>query len=352
MIFSESPQKSSRRSSRRIESGELEAMRIGFHASHEQWPPSVLLESVLHAERAGFAAAMCSDHFHPWISRLGQSGFAWSWLGAALQASSLSFGTVCAPGQRYHPAVIAQAAATLAQMSGDRFWLALGSGEALNESVTGDPWPSKTERNLRLKECVDVIRALWSGETVSFSGRVTVREAKLYTRPPSPIPILGAALSPETAHWAGEWADGLITAGSDPGILRRIVEAFREGGGTDKPVYLQVCITFADSDEEARRIARDEWPQAALSGEQLSDLKSPHEFERATRLVTPETIGQKLRATSSWSQVGDWLQSDAEIGFDRAYIHPLGRDLGRFIDGFATHVLPAFRTEVSSAAQH
>ena len=143
---------------------------IGFHASDEQWPPSRLLRYVQPAERARFSAAMCSDHFHPWSERQGNSGFPWSWLGAALQATSLPFGVVTVPGQRYHPAIIAQAAATQAEMFPERFWLAVGSGEALNEHITGERWPPKVERNVRLKEAVDAMRALWRGETVNHDG--------------------------------------------------------------------------------------------------------------------------------------------------------------------------------------
>ena len=133
---------------------------IGFHASHEQASPSELLHAVRAAEAAGFACAMCSDHFSPWSERQGESGFAWSWLGAALQATSLPFGVVNAPGQRYHPAVIAQAAATLCELFPGRFWLALGTGEFSNEHITGEPWPDKRTRNARLAECVAVMRAL------------------------------------------------------------------------------------------------------------------------------------------------------------------------------------------------
>src|SRR3712207_4419898 len=137
---------------------------IGFHCSHEQYPPSALLDLARRAERAGFEAAMCSDHFHPWSERQGHSGFTWSWLGSAFEATRMSFGTVCAPGQRYHPAIVAQAAGTLAEMYGDRFWLALGSGEALNEAITGASWPDKAQRHARLLECVEIMRALWAGE--------------------------------------------------------------------------------------------------------------------------------------------------------------------------------------------
>jgi G6PDH family F420-dependent oxidoreductase len=144
---------------------------IGYHASHEQLPPSELLACVVAAEAAGFQAAMCSDHFAPWSSRQGHSGFAWSWLGAALQATGLGFGVVNAPGQRYHPAIVAQAAATLSEMFPGRFWLALGSGEASNEHITGDRWPTRAERRARLGEAVAVIRSTRPGCGPSPSGR-------------------------------------------------------------------------------------------------------------------------------------------------------------------------------------
>src|ERR687894_2432757 len=147
---------------------------VGLHCSHEQIPPSRLLEHAKHAEAAGFGAIMSSDHFSPWSERQGESGFAWSWLAAAMATTSLPFGVVNAPRQRYHPAIIAQAAATLSEMFPGRFWLAVGSGEALNEHITGERWPSKPERNARLLECVKLMRALWKGETVSHHGLVTV----------------------------------------------------------------------------------------------------------------------------------------------------------------------------------
>lgn len=144
---------------------------IGPHASHELFSPGELLRMVQAAEQAGFGAAMCSDHFHPWTERQGQSGYAWAWLGAALQATRLPFGVVCSPGQRYHPAIIAQAAATLGSMYPGRFWVAFGTGQNLNEHITGAPWPSKPERQERLLEAVGVVRALWAGETVDHESR-------------------------------------------------------------------------------------------------------------------------------------------------------------------------------------
>src|SRR3954467_239290 len=208
--------------------------RFGYHASHEQYTPSDLLQCVILADAAGFESASCSDHFHPWTDAQGQSGFAWSWLGAALPATTLSFGTVNAPGARYHPAIIAQAAATLAEMFPGRFWFAIGSGEALNEAITGEPWPLKSERNARLKECADVMRALWRGETVTHRGRDTVVEAKLYSLPAAPPPLFCEALTPERAQFVGGWAVGLMTLGGPVEKIQKIVDAFREGGGHGK----------------------------------------------------------------------------------------------------------------------
>src|SRR4051794_11216954 len=201
--------------------------RIGFHASHELFHPHRLLELASHADRLGFGAGMCSDHFHPWTEGQGHSGFAWAWLGSALQATRASFGTVCAPGQRYHPAIIAQASATLAAMYPGRFWLAVGTGQNLNEHITGGPWPEKERRQERLKAAVDVIRALWAGELVEAQTPwFRVDRAKLYSRPEQPPLLFGAALTAETAEWVGSWADGLIPVGGEPDQLRPLVEAF------------------------------------------------------------------------------------------------------------------------------
>src|SRR3954470_574689 len=179
--------------------------RIGFHASHEQFSPSELLAIVKHAEAAGFDCAMSSDHFRPWGSAQGQSGFAWSWLGAALHATTLPFGVISAPGYRYHPAILAQAAATLCEMFPGRLWLTLGSGQRLNEDLTGVAWPEKAERNARLHECADIIRALLRGETVSHYGRATLVDCKLYTLPKTPPLLLGAAVTEATAEFVARW---------------------------------------------------------------------------------------------------------------------------------------------------
>lgn len=310
-------------------------VRFGYHASHEQFAPSELLKLVKYAEQAGLACAKSSDHFHPWSEAQGHSGFAWSWLGAAMQATTLPFGMISAPGYRYHPAVLAQAAATIAEMFPDRLWLALGSGEAINEAITGMPWPEKAERNARLRECVDVTRALFAGETVTHRGRVTVVEAKLYSRPARPVPLYGAAMSEETARFCGGWADGLLTVGGDLEAVRRVIAAFREGGGEHKPVVLQAAFCWADNEAEAMRQAMDQWRACVIGGEVNWDLRRPADFELLGQAITPDYLRTKLPITTSISWLRDWLESFAELGVEDIYLHQVGRNQRAFIDAFA-----------------
>lgn len=313
---------------------------IGFHASHEQVPPSELLTAAREAEAAGFGRAMCSDHFSPWSRRQGESGFAWSWLGAALQATGLPFGVVTAPGQRYHPALIAQAAATLAELFPERFWLALGSGEFANEHITGDPWPDKRRRNARLGECVAVIRALLAGEEVDHDGLVRVDRARLWTLPPSPPRLFGAAVSAETAAWVGGWADGLITVYQPHDALRRVLDSFRAGGGEGKPAALQVHLSWAPSEEEALAIAYDQWRTNVFGPPLAWDLATVEQFDQAARHVRPEDVREAVLVAADLGRQAAWLRELADLGFDELYLHHVGREQRAFLDAFGTEVLP------------
>src|SRR3569623_2450199 len=259
-------------------------MRIGYHVSHEQFAPSELLAFVRAAEEAGFHEAKSSDHFHPWSERQGQSGHAWSRLGAALQATSFPIGVITAPGYRYHPAVGAQAAATLGKMYPGRFWLALGSGEAINEAITGSYWPEKAERNERLRECVEITRRLFAGELVTHRGRVTVIEAKLYSLPQQPVPIYGAAITPETAAFTANWSDGLLIAGRDPDLIAPVVDAFRTSGGTGKPIHLQMAVSLAATVDEAERAALDQWSGATIGGGEKNEKRQPKKIKPAMQM--------------------------------------------------------------------
>jgi coenzyme F420-dependent glucose-6-phosphate dehydrogenase len=315
--------------------------RIGYHASHEQYRPGTLLAYVQRAEQAGFETAMCSDHFHPWNEEQGQSGFAWSWLGSALQATALTVGTVCAPGQRYHPAVIAQAAATLAEMYPDRFWVALGSGQALNEHITGDRWPSKPERNERLLESVQIMRALWRGETVDHRGHVVVEGAKLYTRPLTPPMIVGAAITPGTAAWAATWADALITIAQPLEKLEPVVTAWREGGGDAKPMLLQTQLSYAPTEDEALAAAHTQWRTNIFDSPVLADLRMPDDLAAAARFVEPDDLAASIIVSADLAEHVDRLQALVELGFDEILLHNVHRDQESFIGDFAERVLPA-----------
>src|SRR5918911_718327 len=254
---------------------------IGFHNSHEQIHPAELLTAVQHAEEVGFTAAMCSDHFAPWNLEQGHSGFAWSWLGAALATTSLPFGAVNAPGQRYHPAIIAQASATLAAMFPGRFWVALGTGEASNEHITGDGWPRKDVRNARLRECVEVIRALLAGEEVSHDGLVTVDRARLWTLPDVPPALIVPAVTPPTARAGAAWADGFITVNQPPDRLRELIEAYRSAGGRG-PLALQVHLAYDPDPDRALGLAHEQWRQGVFGPPLCWDLDTPEAFEQAT----------------------------------------------------------------------
>jgi probable non-F420 flavinoid oxidoreductase len=317
--------------------------RVGFHASHEQFPPSELLRLVRAAEAAGFGCAMSSDHFRPWGAAQGHSGFAWSWLGAALQATRLPVGVISAPGYRYHPAILAQGAATLAEMFPGRFWLALGSGQRLNEDLTGTAWPDKAERNARLKECAGVIRALLQGETVTHRGRVTLVDGKLYSLPAEPPPLLGAAVTEATAEFVGGWADGLLTVSGKPEQLRKVVEAFRRGGGEGKPLFMQVGLNWAPTEEQAVAGAYEQWRYNVLGGDVNWELRSPEHFDTATRLVRPEDMKDSVLISADLNRHADWLAEFVELGFEELQLHQVDRNQSAFIEAFGAKVLPQLR---------
>jgi coenzyme F420-dependent glucose-6-phosphate dehydrogenase len=316
---------------------------IGYHASHEQFAPSDLVQLVRAAEAAGFDVAKSSDHFHPWSDRQGHSGFAWSWLGAAMQATSLPMGMISAPGYRYHPAILAQAAATIGEMFPGRLWLALGSGEAINEAITGEAWPDKRERNARLRECVDIIRALFAGKTVTHRGRVTVVETKLYSRPATPVPLFGAAVSEATAAWAAGWADGLLTTGGNADAVARVVNAFRDNGGAGKPVHIQHALSWAPSEEEALDNALDQWGPVSAAGDTNWNVSRVADFDAIGALVTEDTIRQRVTVSADLGRHVERIAALMDLGVTAIHLHCVSRNQQEFVDAFGTKVLPALR---------
>ncbi len=314
---------------------------IGYHASHEQFAPSELLDLVQRAQSAGFDAAMSSDHLAPWGARQGQSGFAWSWLGAAMQATGLPFGVVTTPiGLRYHPLLIAQAAATLAEMFPDRLTVILGSGEALNERPFGAGWPGKQERSARLAEAVAVIRALFRGESVTSDGFHRLEEARLYSLPARPPALFAAALTPETARRAGGWADGLATIAMPHDKLRAVIDAFRDGAGAGRPVHVQAHLSYAASEAEAERNALEQWRTNALPPSVAAELSSPAMFDDAARHLRAEDLSSSVLMSSDPARHAEWLHQIAMLGVDRLLLHNVGRNQQEFIDTFGESVLP------------
>jgi alkanesulfonate monooxygenase SsuD/methylene tetrahydromethanopterin reductase-like flavin-dependent oxidoreductase (luciferase family) len=292
---------------------------IGFHCSHEQIHPAQLLRDVRTAQEAGFAAAMSSDHFSPWSRRQGHSGFAWSWLGAALATTDLPFGVVNAPGQRYHPAIIAQAAATLAAMFPGRIWVALGSGEASNEHITGEVWPRKQLRDARRRECVLVIRALLDGQEVSHDGLVTVDRARLWTLPERPPDLVGPAVSVASARSVAEWADGLVTVNAH--------------------------LSWAPDPDEAMATAREQWRSNAFAPPACWDIDTAELFDAVSEHVPDEMVRDSVLVSHDLARHAQWLFELVELGFDELYLHHVGQQQSAFIEAFGRDVLPQLRTE-------
>ncbi|WP_226344118.1 TIGR03885 family FMN-dependent LLM class oxidoreductase [Agilicoccus flavus] len=317
-------------------------MRIGFHASHEQISPRQLLADVQHAERVGYDMAMCSDHFSPWSARQGHSGYAWSWLGAALATTDLEFGCVCAPGQRYHPAIVAQKIASLGQMFPGRFWTALGSGEASNEHITGDRWPDKETRTRRLEECVDVIRRMLDGEEVTHDGLVRVDRARLWDLPQERPRLVAPVVSVESATRVAAWADALITINQPVEKLRDIIDAYRAADGRG-PISLQVHLSWAPAADEAEAIAWDQWRSNVFAPPVCWDTETHEGFDTMAEHVTMDSVHQSVVVSHDLSEHRDRLAEFGGLGFDDIYLHHVGQEQTAYLDAFSEQVLPALR---------
>ncbi len=309
-------------------------MKIAYHASHEQFRPSHLLQLVKLAEASGFDAIHSSDHFHPWSKRQGQSGFSFAWIAAAMQITRLPYSMVCAPGQRYHPAIAAQAIATLAEMYPGRIDVELGSGEALNESITGLPWPSHQVRNERLLECAGMIRKLLIGQEVSFEGHIRIREARLYTLPETAPRLLCAAISTETSAWAGSWADGLLTtAGSKDDTLEK-KNAFEKSGGAGKPFWVQLSFSYHPDYQVALDGAWEQWRSNLLGKDELAELYKPEQFDEATEKMTKEEVADKMHILTSMDHLDALLDLYRGCGVDRISLHNVNTHQDLFIRDF------------------
>lgn len=314
-------------------------MRIGYFLSTEEYTPAELLEQARGAERAGFRALWISDHYHPWVDAQGQSPFVWSMIGALSQVCRLPVTTaVTCPTMRIHPAIIAQAAATSAVLHEGRFHLGIGTGEALNEHIFGDPWPSAGVRLEMLEEAVEVIRKLWQGEFVQHRGRhYTVEHARVYTRPDTPPPIYVSAFGPKALDLAARIGDGYISAKPDADLVRR----FRDGGGGSKPCQGGFKAAYADSVEAGVEIAHRLWPNSGVPGELSQVLPSPRHFEQAAQLVTPERAGKAFICGNDPEAHLKKIDEYARAGFDEVYVANTGPHYRGLFDLYEKQVLPA-----------
>lgn len=316
-------------------------MRIGYMLSSEEFRPAELLEQARLAEQAGFEALWISDHFHPWLDAQGNSPFVWSMIGSLSQVCGLPVTTaVTCPTTRVHPAIVAQAAATSAVLLGGRFTLGVGTGEALNEHIYGDAWPSAAVRLERLAEAVEVIRKLWAGGFVEHRGRhYTVDSARLYTLPEQPPKVYMSGFGRKSIELAGRLADGYISTKPVSGM----VERFRAAGGTGKPTAAGYKTCYAGTEDEAVRIAHERWSSESTPGELTQVLPSPRHFAQVATLVTAEMTGAAITCGPDPEQHVAAFDRYARAGYDELYVNNIGPYWRDFFTLYATEILPRVR---------
>jgi G6PDH family F420-dependent oxidoreductase len=310
-------------------------MQIGFGLSSEEYTPAELVEQASLAQDAGFTALWISDHFHPWNDAQGQSPFVWSMIGAVSQVTDLSIITaVTCPTVRIHPAIIAQAAATSALLTGGKFILGVGSGEALNEHILGDHWPPASRRLAMLEEAVELMRELWEGGSVTRYGKYyTVEQARIYTRPEQPVPVYVSGFGKRATELAGRIGDGFVSVKPSA----EAVAQFREASG-GKPAVAGAKGCYAASEDEARRIAHRLWVQEGVPGELAQVLPTPQHFEQVSELVTPDMI--KMACGPDPEAHLAMIKSYAEAGYDTLYVAPVGPHFRELIALYRDEVLP------------
>jgi len=315
--------------------------KFGYFLSSEEWRPQALVKQAQAAEQAGFEALWISDHYHPWNDAQGQSAFVWSVIGALSQVTTLPVTTaVTCPTIRIHPAVVAQAAATSAVMFDGRFILGVGSGEALNEHILGDAWPSADIRLEMLEEAIDVLRKLFEGGFADHRGtHYHVENARLYTLPSTPPPIYMSAFGPKAVQLAARVADGLISTMPDA----ELVSNFRESGGGDKPAQAGYKVCYGTDEAAARATAHRLWANAAVPGELSQVLPSPRHFEQASTLVTEDMVAEEILCGDDVAAHVERLQSFIDAGYDEVYVNQIGPEQDAFFDFFAKRVLPEVR---------
>jgi coenzyme F420-dependent glucose-6-phosphate dehydrogenase len=312
---------------------------FGYTLSSEEHSPLDLVRNAGLAERAGFEFLSISDHFHPWIDRQGHSPFVWSVIGGvATTTSTIRLGTgVTCPTIRTHPAIIAQAAATAACMMPGRFFFGVGSGEKLNEHITGARWPEVEVRLEMLEEAVEVMRKLWAGGVQSHHGRhYTVENARIYDLPDDPIEVIVSASGPKACEVAGRIGDGLWGMGPD----KELVGQFDKAAGKGKPKYAQITLSWAKDEATARRTAFEWWPTSAIRGEAAQELPSPAHFEQLAEMVTEDQVAEQVPCGPDAEPIVASVREYLDAGFDHLYFHQIGPDQAGFLRFAERELLP------------
>jgi coenzyme F420-dependent glucose-6-phosphate dehydrogenase len=318
-------------------------VHVGYKLSSEEHGPGDLVGYARLAEETGFSFALISDHYHPWTDKQGQSPFVWSVIGAIAQVTErLQLGTaVTCPTVRIHPAIIAQAAATAAALMPGRFFLGVGTGEALNEHILGDPWPPQHVRREKLTEAVTLIRHLWEGGLTNHRGEYyEVHNARIYSLPKKLPPILVAAGGPQSAELAGTIGDGMI--GTEPDA--KLLKTFEKAGGKGKARYGELTVCWAKNETEARRTAREWWPTAAMPSPLSWELPLPSHFEAAAELVTEDAVAESVTCGPDPKRHLEAIQKYARAGYGHVCIHQVGPDQEGFMKFYAREVLPKLRS--------
>jgi G6PDH family F420-dependent oxidoreductase len=311
---------------------------FGLTLSSEEHPPRRLVELGALAEEHGFDFVSISDHFHPWVDAQGHSPFVWSVLGALAERTSaidVAIGVTC-PIMRIHPAVLAQAAATTGQLLDGRFTWGVGTGEALNEHITGQRWPVAPDRIDMLAEAIDVIRQLWTGEDVTFRGEYfTVENARVYDPPAHDIPIIVSAFAPQAAKMAAAVGDGLWTGGGAD-----VIETWKEAGGAG-PVYSQISLCWGADEDAAVELAHRVWPNSGVPGQLNQDLPTPTHFEQAASIVTKEMIKDSMACGPDVERIVSEIRDAIASGVDHVYLHQIGDDQEGFCKVWSDEIKPA-----------
>ena len=320
---------------------------IGYFLSCEQYGPKELVAQARAAQDAGFERLWISDHFHPWNDEQGESPFVWAVIGALSQVTSLPVTTaVTCPIIRIHPAIIAQAAATCAVMTRGRFRLGVGTGEALNESILGGPWPNADVRREMLAEAIEVMRQLWTGKVVNHRGpHYTVQHARLFTVPEEPVPVYVSAFGPASTRFAAQVGDGFLTTRPD----RATIDMFKQLS-SGKPVVVNSKACVAPTVDEAEKIAYQTWPTNGLPGELNQVLPSPAHVEQAVSLVRPEQVTATIACGPDPERHIEAMQRYRDAGADEIYVAPVGPHYREMIKLYTREVIPALAATTGNAA--